>query len=164
MADEEAAETTPKSNKKLLLFGLIGLLVVGGGAGGGAYFLATKNAATGEEIALEAVDVPSEALYVSLEPAFTVNFEQEGSAQFLQLSLEAMTRDPKVAAVIERNLPMIRNNLVLIFSARSSDDLDTLEGKEALREETRVGIQEVVSSEGSDGEVEAVYLTSFVMQ
>ena len=53
---------------------------------------------------------------------------------------------------------------MLIFSARSSDDLDSLEGKELLREETRAGIQEVVSREGSDGEVEAVYFTSFVMQ
>ena len=48
-----------------------------------------------------------------------------------------MTRDPQVAAVIERNMPMIRNNLVLIFAARSSDDLDTVEGKEAFREEAR---------------------------
>lgn len=133
MADEEAAEATPKSNKKLIVFGLIGLLVVGGGAGGGAYFFATKNAApseaAGEEGQAEVADLPTEAHYVALDPAFTVNFEQEGHAQFLQLSLQAMTRDPKVAALIERNMPMIRNNLVLIFSARSSGDLDSLEGK-----------------------------------
>ena len=168
MADEEEVEVTPKSNKKLILLGLIGLLVVGGGAGGGAYFFATKNAsqseAAGEESQEVAAQLPSEAHYVALEPAFTVNFEQEGQAQFLQLSLQAMTRDPKVAEVIERNMPMIRNNLVLIFAARSSNDLDTPEGREAFREETRIGIQEVVSGEGSDGEVEAVYFTSFVMQ
>ena len=172
MADntKEDDKEVPKSNKKLILLGLVGLLVVGGSAGGGAYFFATKNAAQtvtdsvdkGGET--EVSDLPSEAHYVALDPSFTVNFEDPGKAQFLQVSLQAMTRDPQVAAVIERNMPMIRNNLVLIFAARSSDDLDTVEGKEAFREEARLGIQEVVVNEGGEGEVEAVFFTSFVMQ
>ena len=175
MVDEEEAETeaepTPKFNKKLILFALVGFLMVGGGAASGAYYFATKNApraqAPGEEGETEVAEVaelPTEAHYVALDPAFTVNFEREGRAQFLQVSLQAMTRDPEVVELIERNMPMIRNNLVLIFSARSSDDLDTMEGKEALREATRAGIQEVVVKEGGEGEVEAVYFTSFVMQ
>ena len=173
MADKEASEQASPpppstSNKKLIIFGLIGLLVVGGGAGGGAYYFATKSAQASVAAATQAAtepELPKEAVYVPIHPEFTVNFQEGGSARFLQLSLEAMTRDADVAELIKTNLPLIRSNLVMILSSKTSDDLRTPEGKEALRSETLAGIQEVVIAEGgNDGAVEEVYFTSFVMQ
>ena len=164
--DDEEATEAPKSNKKLIIFGLLGLLIVGGGGAGAAYFLGASKATdeVAEQEGDDVPDLPAAAVYVALTPAFTVNFKDDGKSRFLQVTLEAMTRDAAVAESIEQNMPMIRNNLVLLFSSKDSSQLETLEGKEALREETRAGIQEVVTQEGAEGDVEAVYFTSFVMQ
>ena len=169
MADkEDTPEAAPaKSNKLLIVAALAGVLLVGGGGAVAAYYMGAKSSAppvAATEAGEPAPELPDEAVYVALEPAFTVNFSDQGKSRFLQLSVEAMTRDSEVAETIEQNMPMIRNNLVLLFSSKSSDQLQTLEGKQQLREETRAGIQDVISQEGADGNVEAVFFTSFVMQ
>jgi flagellar FliL protein len=104
------------------------------------------------------------AIYVPLDPAFVVNFADSGKARFLQITVEVMTRNPDVEEQVKNHMPVIRNNLVLLFSSQTYDSVSTLEGKEALREETLGVIQKILEEETGDPGVEAVYFTSFVMQ
>lgn len=105
-----------------------------------------------------------EAIYVELSPAFTVNFHGTHGARFLQISVEAMTREPKVRELLKQHMPMIRNQLVLLFSSQSAEELATREGKEKLLQDTLTTIQKVLERETGTGGVEAVFFTSFVMQ
>jgi flagellar FliL protein len=75
-----------------------------------------------------------------------------------------MTRDPAVTDLVTLHMPVIRNNLMLLFSNQTYDTVSTLEGKEALREEALEVIQQILEEETGDPGVEAVYFTSFVMQ
>ena len=59
---------------------------------------------------------------------------------------------------------MIRNKLVLLFSAKTSQELSTSEGKDTLRKDAKKAIQKVLKSETGKGGVEAIFFTSFVMQ
>ena len=119
----------------------------------------TKPEAAKEEEAAKAA-----AIYVDLHPAFTVNLQGKSKARFLQASVQVLTREPKVEEQIKQHSPMIRNQLMLLFSGKTSQDLRTVEGKETLQNEARSAIENVLKSESGKGGVEAVFFTSFVMQ
>ncbi|MCF6254823.1 MAG: flagellar basal body-associated FliL family protein [Gammaproteobacteria bacterium] len=104
------------------------------------------------------------AIYLPIDPAFVVNFASQGKARFLQVTVEVMSRDPLMSDQITLHMPVIRNNLMLLFSSQSYDGVSTLEGKEALREEALEVVQQILEEETGDPGIEAVYFTSFVMQ
>ncbi|NOX76113.1 MAG: hypothetical protein GXP17_05760 [Gammaproteobacteria bacterium] len=183
MADEEKKEK-PKGSMatKILLFGVLPLmtaivLVVGGlfvagvlpGEGGAA---AEHSAADSEDDGADAEDEgdgeqdaeSQPAIYLPLDPAFVVNFASQGKARFLQITVEVMTRDAAVPESVELHAPVIRNNLMLLFSSQTYDSVSTLEGKETLREEALEVVQQILEEETGDPGIEAVYFTSFVMQ
>jgi len=104
------------------------------------------------------------AVYVSLDPPFVVNLTGAGSARFLQVAVDVMTRDPNVEELVKVHMPAIRNNLVMLFSSQTAESISTLEGKERLRSDALKVVQEVLENETGDPGIEAVYFTSFVMQ
>ncbi|MEM7252970.1 MAG: flagellar basal body-associated FliL family protein [Pseudomonadota bacterium] len=105
-----------------------------------------------------------EALYLSVEPPFTVNFSGGGHVRYLQVGMDIMTRDPEVKDALVKHMPVIRNDLVLLLSSKTADELGTLEGKEELQQETLSVVRRVIEDESDLTGVEAVYFTSFVMQ
>jgi flagellar protein FliL len=105
------------------------------------------------------------AIYYKFDPAFVVNFGGEGSARYLQVTVEAMSRDAAVLEALKNNEPAVRNDLVLLFSSQDSATLLSAAGKEKLRAGTLDAIRKVLADEGVHGEkIEAVYFTSFVIQ
>ena len=170
MAEEdiELAVQAPKSSKpKLFVLVALGMLVAVGATLGGLFaagMLPTKGAAAADaDTAVEEV-AREEAVYVALDPPFTVNFSGEGAARFLQVTLEAMTRDPGVESALRQHIPVIRNDLMLLFSSKTAGELGTRDGKQALQAEALASIQGVLERETSEPGIEAVYFTSFVMQ
>lgn len=164
----ELAAAPAKSKKGLIIIIVAVLLVLGGGTGGALYALGMLPGGAVEETTAEGAEpaepARAEAVYVPLDPAFTVNFRGGAGARYLQVAVEAMTREPDVEAHIKRHMPVIRNDLTLLFSSKSARDLASIEGKEALRAETLTSIQHVLETETGSPGVEAVYFTSFVMQ
>jgi flagellar FliL protein len=118
-------------------------------------------AAEGDE---EKSGKPAPANYVSLEPPFVVNFEGNSAARFLQINVEVMSRKVEYAEHIKKHMPVIRNNLVLLFGSQTYDKVSTLKGKEELRQKALAEVQKILEEETGDAGVEALYFTSFVMQ
>lgn len=116
----------------------------------------------GDEAGAESENSP--AIYIPVDPAFVVNFASQGKARFLQITVEVMTRSEAVPEQVKLHMPVIRNNLNLLFSDQSYDSISTLEGKETLREETLEAVQQILEEETGDPGIEAVYFTSIVMQ
>jgi flagellar FliL protein len=104
------------------------------------------------------------ALYLPLDPPFTVNFESAGSVHFLQISMEIMARDQAVIDAATAHLPLIQNNLLLLLSDLGYEDIATREAKEKLRQKALDVIRHSLAQETKDSQVEDVYFTSFVMQ
>ena len=104
------------------------------------------------------------AVYLPIDPAFVVNFASQGKARFLQITVEVMTRDETVPDKVKLHMPVIRNNLMLLFSTQTYETASTLDGKESLREEALEVVQQILEEETGDPGIEAVYFTSFVMQ
>lgn len=178
MAEEEdEVEEKPKkgfSFLKLFLFGILPLLIISGTVTGlylGGVFehkAASADSQNADDQSADAGDSGEEkqspAIYISLDPAFVVNLTGGGSARFLQITVDVMTRDSKVEGLVKTHMPAIRNNLVMLFSSQTAETVSSLEGKEHLRSEALKVIQEILENETGDPGIEAVYFTSFVMQ
>ena len=136
------------------------------GGGAGAWF-ALKPAAQPETAAAAGNPAAPHAapIYYKFDPAFVVNFGGEGSARYLQVTVEAMSRDMTVVESLKNFEPAVRNDLVMLYSGQDNATLMTVEGKEKLRAATLAIIRKVLDSEGANGQgLEAVYFTSFVIQ
>mgnify|MGYP003524778616 CR=1 FL=1 len=104
------------------------------------------------------------ALYFALEPPLVVNFTDGAELRFLQVAIEVMSRDEQVIAAVQQSAPLIRNDLILLFSNRPFDDLMSREGKEGMRREARAELERIVKRETGRTGIEALLFTSFVVQ
>lgn len=189
--EEEGEGKTPKKKGKLLKIIVIVvsvLVLLGGTVGGTMYFTGafthdegnaaaestdTADTANNEGDAAskdkkgkkgskkKAKSVPN---YYAFDPAFIVNFVENNQIRYLQITMEIMTRDETVIEDIKTHMPVIRNNLVLVFSNQTYDTLSTAAGKQKMRDEALAEIQQILKNETGKAGVEAVYFTSFVMQ
>ena len=137
---------------------LTGMISVGGNGNGEA---------EQQEVAVEEAQPPPRgpAEYMELDDAITVNIQREdGRRAILQARMQFMARDESVFEGVERHMPLIRNNLIMLFSDQSFDGVATSDGKDALRQEALEVVNDVLESEGEPPQVEAVYFTDFVTQ
>jgi flagellar FliL protein len=164
---EPAANVQPIKPKKKgkLLWIVIAVVVIAGGAGAWFAFKPAAAQPDGATAAAKPAAPHSAPIYYKFDPAFVVNFGGEGSARYLQVTVEAMSRDAAVMESLKNFEPAVRNDLVMLYSGQDNATLMTVEGKEKLRDATLGIIRKVLDSEGGNGKgLEAVYFTSFVIQ
>ena len=171
MADEKEGTPERKGKGKSTLLWLLIVLVVLVGAGGAALVFtgrlgtpSTNIAQPGAPGSPPPAPVNAEARYLSLDPPFVLNYEDQGEMRFVQLSVAAMARSDKTLEAVEAHLPRIRNSLILLFGSQDFQSLSTVDGKEALREAALGAVRDILRTEARVPEVEAVYFTNFVMQ
>jgi len=173
MAEEEAVEEegSASGSKKKLIIIIVGvLLLVGIAAGAAMFMLGGDDAEVADADDTETAKQEEEqtakedATYIDLKPPFTVNLDPDDPVGFLQVEIQVLTYFDDVAAEVEKHKPLIRNNLVRLFSNQKSADLRSSEGKAALQKLVLEEIQSVIEKYGSGGEIENVFFTAFVMQ
>ena len=103
------------------------------------------------------------AVYYAIDPPLVVNFEDGSVVRFLQITMEVMAHDQKAIESVTKNMPVIRNNLLLLMSNRNYQSLMSREGKEKLRAEALAEIRSVQKKEGGM-DVDDLLFTSFVVQ
>ena len=163
MADEVSEKTERSFITKILLIGVLpaaiaALLVIA------TLFVSGVIPGSGNGFNEDGFRESSPAIYLPIDPTFVVNFSGQGNARFLQITVEVMTRSPDALDDMKAHIPVIRNNLNMLFSDQQYDNISTLEGKERLREEALEVIQRILEEETGDPGIEAVYFTTFVMQ
>jgi flagellar FliL protein len=161
---KKAGAPAPAGKRKLPLIAAAAVVVLAGG-GAAFWYLRPHKAEAAEQADKAAPAAKLPAIYYKFDPAFVVNFGTEGNARYLQITLEAMSRDAKTIEEVKGSEPAIRNDLVLLYSAQQYDVLVSAEGKEKLRAGTLAAVRKAVGDEGGKPEtVENVYFTSFVIQ
>ena len=152
--------------KKIILFSVIGLIVLAGG-GASAYFFVLKPdtavdvalAADGETPAeVEQEELPP-ALYYNL-PTLVVSANYQGRLRYLQVKLSVMTRDEDTLELLQDNTPLLQDSLIMLLGSYEFTELETGEGKEALRQQAQTKISDLIKNDG----VESVLFTGFVIQ
>src|ERR1700686_5809205 len=103
------------------------------------------------------------AVYYAIDPPLVVNFEDGSVVRFLQITMEVMAHDQKAIDSVQKNIPLIRNNLLLLMSNRNYQSMMSREGKDKLRAEALAEIRAVQKKEGGP-DVDDLLFTSFVVQ
>ena len=169
MADEENEAQAAESGggkKKLIVFGVIGLVLLGGGifAGPMVMNMISPPEETAEVDSEEAAKAKPE-LFASLHPPLVVNFKDAlGDAHYMQITMEVMARDQAVIDAVKGHIPVIRNGLILLYGASVYEEVITTEGKEQMLADGLLKIQELMSTRTDEGNIEALYFTSLVIQ
>jgi flagellar FliL protein len=165
VADKEVEEEEVSGGgKKKLILIIVGVLMLVGGAVAGTLMFVGGGDTDTASVPEEGVIEKGDPVYVDLKPPFTVNLDPDDPVGFLQISMQILTHNDDVADDLEKHRPLIRNNLVTLFSQQKSLDLRAPEGKEQLQKSALELVQAIVDDHGSGGEVANIFFTSFVMQ
>jgi flagellar FliL protein len=185
MAQKDDAQPSEKKGSgilKILLMLIGGLILIGGSVGGTLFLTGALNKNAGEGQAADphaaapaahggsaaplapVAPLRGPAVYHPLDPAFIVNFEDQGMLRYLQIGMTTMSRDPRITDILNQNMPQIRNDLILLFSNQKLEVLTTTSGKEKLRAQALAQIQGILTREVGIPGIEAVYFTTFVLQ
>ncbi|MFH6569333.1 MULTISPECIES: flagellar basal body-associated protein FliL [Pseudomonas] len=163
MATSDAVnEPAGKGKLKLIILIVVAvLLAIGLSVGATWYFMHSPKT---EPVAEANANVKLPAIYEPLTPAFVVNYNANGRQRYLQVSLTLQARDPADLKALMVHMPVIRNNLVMLFSGQTFDDLATPVGQEILRQKTTASVQEVAQKELGKVVIDQVLFTNFVLQ
>ena len=153
----------------VLIAGTIGTTLYFAGVVGGGHEGSASNSASSMNSDSESADsgptmMKREPIYYAFDPAFIVNFNDGNNIRYLQVTLEVMTYNQHTVEDLERHMPVIRNNLIMMFSSLSYDVLSTVAGKRKLQEEALAEIRSILKEKTGKEGVEEVYFTGFVMQ
>jgi len=143
------------------------VLLMGGSDEGGGDTDTTEQPADGAKPTEEVPEVASDkgdTVYVSIEPPFVVNFEDQTLVRYLQIGVSLMTKDSDGEEKIRQHMPMIKSRLLLMYSAKTYEDVRTLEGKKLLQSESLSIVREALKEQTGMSVVDSVLFTSFVMQ
>ena len=103
------------------------------------------------------------AIFYTIKPVFVVNLNSS-KVKFMQINVDLMTRNPELVPKFSDNLPLIKNELVILFSNKSYDDVKTIDGREAMRREALKIVQTILQKEVGEPCVEDLMFSGFVMQ
>ncbi len=109
-------------------------------------------------------------VYLPMDPPLVVSLEDQGAIRFLQVTVEVMARDEKLLEDVKTHMPVIRNNLLMLFGGQTIANLTSREDKERLRAEALAEVQKILKANPRQdkgkvqGTVEELYFTSFVVQ
>ena len=144
-----AAAAAPASaagkKSKTMLFAGLALALVGVGAGGGAWWYMRHEPAgsSPEKHKVEPVKPP---VFAPLD-AFTVNLQQEESAQFAQVGLTLRMTDEAAVSELKLRMPEVRDRILLMLSSKKAAQLLSVEGKRKLAEEIRAAVNAILAPE-----------------
>jgi flagellar protein FliL len=156
---DKGTEQTSKKKNLLVLIPLIVLIALGGGVGVTWFLLKDANqAVTGEK---RKPGMPT--TFTDLD-VFTVNLQPEDGNHYLQVGLTIKTLQTKVGEAIKKQMPEIRNRVLLLLSSKKPSEISTVDGKQKLSEEITHEIRESLDSKSMQDEILGVLFTSFVIQ
>jgi flagellar FliL protein len=105
------------------------------------------------------------AIYISMQPAFVVNYGGAGRLKYLKTELSIRVNDVHTAAAVRHHMPLLRNAMVMLFSRQSEDAITTSKGVAQLRETAKTEIIALLESEQAEGtDVLEVYFNNLVVQ
>lgn len=163
MAEKElnldAQQSSGGGKKKALMMILGAIVLVAASVGGTLMVVGTQPTAPAEPPRPVAHYLPLETL--------VINFGAKSPARYLQVEMQVMAFDESTLQAVQRHMPVIRNNVLMLLGAQDYATIITREGKEALRTEVIAAINQVLLEQAqipADGGIKAVYFTSFVMQ
>jgi flagellar protein FliL len=159
--NKEVEEKKSKSGIKWMVIAAITLFLAGGGAFGAFYYKSVMNSAEdGAEPEMTDSRHSRVKSVIVLDP-FLVNLADPYDARFVKTTFYlGLPESSKGAESSTATIAAIRDAIISLLSSKMADEILTTEGKETLREEIRLKVNQVATSL----QVVEVYIVDFVIQ
>lgn len=96
--------------------------------------------------------------YIEIGPKLIVNLAN--AKQLMKISPQLMV-DGEALEQVKKNMPALKNALIMLYSGRRAEDLATAEQREALRKETFEVLEKTLEKYGSSDGFEDVFFSDF---
>ncbi len=177
---DEQSESSGGKKKLIIIIAIATVLLLGGGTA--AYLLifaeseVVVDPALGAEITevvgdtvqkpTPAVKIPDkgEAIYITVPEPFLVNISSGKRSRMMQIKVQFMVRSNESEDLVRQHLPLIRNDMLDFFSLADVKEVQTREGRKALKSGALKVAQEVMKDQVGFEAIELVLFTGFVVQ
>lgn len=152
-------------SKKAVIIIIVVSLVFVGIMGAGFFVLWSKlspadpKAGQESQEVVEGESAPAIGHLYSLD-TFIVNLADKGGKRYLRVTMDLELAVDTIPDEVNTLLPKIRDSILMILPTRRSEDVHSVEGKNALREE----IVAKLNSFLGEGSITNLYFTEFVSQ
>lgn len=102
--------------------------------------------------------------YVYLDPVFLVNYGDSGRLRYLRTQVAVKVGSAEAVEKVTANMPYLRNDLILLFSAQSAEVISTPQGRESLRQLALDGLRGRLLKLTDQPYIEDLYFSNFVTQ
>ncbi len=125
-----------------------------------------QNAAVAEETEEDASAEKAVTDYIEMKPAFVTHIGKPGNKiNYLKAAVTLRASGESVRPEIEAHTPRLRHELVMLFGEQTDlDELSSMEGQQALREEATRRINSVLEEQQTGEQITGVLFTEFVVQ
>lgn len=106
----------------------------------------------------------SDTYYVPLKPGFVTNYGGPGRLKYVKVDMTLMVDGLDSQSIIEKQLPLIRNAVVLILARQNENNVVTPNGQERVRQQLLQGLNEALTREVGQPLVAEVLFTNFIYQ
>ena len=154
------------SNKILvLLIGVMMLLMLG--LGGGLFMMWNQMSALNAQSVADDGEQPDEVASSGqpLGPIFSldtfiVNLADKGGTRYLRVTMDLELDNSELEDELNKRLPQVRDSLLMILPTKRFEDISTMQGKTALRDE----MLEALNGYLAQGKITNIYFKEFVVQ
>jgi len=117
-------------------------------------------------MAEEAKEGEPKVAYITLSPPFVGNYALDGSPKLRVYKADVALRvtGDAAAAAVKHQEPLIRNQLVALFTQQTVDSMSNVDAKEKLRQEALKQVQQVMESEEGKPIVEDLLFNNLIVQ
>ncbi len=91
---------------------------------------------------------------------FIVNLADRGGRRFLRVTMDLELKDKSLAGEIDKRLSQIRDSILMIIPTKRFEDINSVEGKIALRDEIMTKLNSFLKEES----ITNIYFVEFVIQ
>lgn len=111
-------------------------------------------------------DDPNKVSYVALTPPFVGNYALDGGPKLhvYKADVALRVKGAEAQKLVKQNEPLIRNQLVALFTQQTIDSMSNVDAKEKLRQEALKQTQQVLSQETGQPVVEDLLFNNFIAQ
>ena len=122
-----------------------------------SFFLVVNNVYAADD------EAPAEPVieYLEMSPKFTVNLDKP--KKYLVVNVQLMVEGENYVEKVKKHLPVLRHELIMLYSGRSADELQTMEQREALRQETKKVITKALDEHSNSDGFRDVFFTEFLV-
>ena len=117
-------------------------------------------------VAEEAEEGAAKVSYITLSPPFVGNYGLDGSSKLKVYKADIALRvsGAEAAKAVKANDPLIRNQLVGLFTQQTSESLGSVEAKEKLRQEALKQIRQVMTDETGKPMIDDLLFNNLIVQ